>query len=115
MHSHAHACMHMCRYVVSTDKDRKVRVSLMPPNPMAGSVEIQSYCLGHRHFVTSSAFVVQGGASAGATMVVTGVWWGYWFVGECWGCCVVRVGDGVAGGLPGTPPHCDQLRLVTGV
>ncbi|KAG1680329.1 hypothetical protein FOA52_015419 [Chlamydomonas sp. UWO 241] len=44
------------RYIVSTDKERKVRVSILPENPMLGSVEIQSYCLGHTYFVSTCAW-----------------------------------------------------------
>ena len=61
------------RFVVTTDKDRKARVSVLPAAMQHGSVEIQSYCLGHRHFVSTSTFVVQGGlASGGPAMLVTG-------------------------------------------
>ena len=37
------------RFVVSTDKDHKVRVSVLPPAPEAqGSFEIHQLCMGHR-------------------------------------------------------------------
>lgn len=48
------------KFVVTTDREKKARVSIMPPNPLAGAHEIQSYCLGHTDFLTCSAFVSQG-------------------------------------------------------
>ncbi len=54
------------RFVVTTDRDAKARVSVLPPNPMAGAHDIQSYCLAHSGFVTCSAFVAQGGKVRGA-------------------------------------------------
>ena len=47
------------KFVVSTDRDKKARVSLLPAEPLAGAHEIQSYCLGHTNFPTCSAFVAQ--------------------------------------------------------
>ncbi|BDA46966.1 probable tRNA (guanine-N(7)-)-methyltransferase non-catalytic subunit at N-terminal half [Coccomyxa sp. Obi] len=45
------------KYLVSTDRDSKVRVSMLPKEPLQGAHEIQSYCLGHTSFVTACAFV----------------------------------------------------------
>ena len=40
-------------------RDQRVRVSLMPADPMAGAHEIQSYCFGHSAFVACCAFAQQ--------------------------------------------------------
>eukprot|EP00249_Psilotum_nudum_P019159 c27120_g1_i2 orf=1106-1756(-) len=34
-------------YLVSSDRDFKIRVSLFPQNPILGAHEIQNFCLGH--------------------------------------------------------------------
>eukprot|EP00798_Chlamydomonas_sp_ICE-L_P016483 gene16483-22705_t len=59
------------KFIVTTDKDKKVRVSIMPPKPMLGSVEIQTYCLGHTQYVTTSAFINQTSSEAKSTLLVT--------------------------------------------
>ena len=46
-----------CSYVVSTDKDAKVRVSILPAQPLKGAYEIQSYCMGHTAFVTQAVWL----------------------------------------------------------
>jgi len=43
--------------LATTDRDAKVRVSVMPKEPMKGGHNIQSYCFGHTKFVTCSAFI----------------------------------------------------------
>lgn len=51
------------RLLGSTDRDAKLRVSVMPATGAAatrGAPEIQSYCLGHTDFVSCSAFVQCG-------------------------------------------------------
>eukprot|EP00884_Botryococcus_braunii_P023030 jgi/Botrbrau1/9410/Bobra.0252s0035.1 len=45
------------RYIVSTDRDNKVRVSILPMDPMQGCAEIEDFCLGHTAFVTCCAFL----------------------------------------------------------
>eukprot|EP00891_Asterochloris_glomerata_P002184 jgi/Astpho2/2184/fgenesh1_pg.00040_%23_33_t len=45
------------RFVATTDKDRKVRVSCLPTDSQQGAHEVQSVCLGHLRFVTCSAFM----------------------------------------------------------
>lgn len=45
------------RLLASADRDNKVRVSVLPRQPLQGAHEIQSYCLGHTSFVTCAAFV----------------------------------------------------------
>ncbi|XP_075482702.1 uncharacterized protein LOC142522967 [Primulina tabacum] len=45
------------RYIVSADRDFKIRVTLFPKNPLNGAHEIQSFCLGHTEFVSCLAFV----------------------------------------------------------
>lgn len=45
---------------MSTDRDNKVRVSILPPHGhrMGGAHEVQAFCLGHNNFVTSAAAVL---------------------------------------------------------
>ncbi|KAL3849820.1 hypothetical protein ACJIZ3_011702 [Penstemon smallii] len=45
------------RYIVSADRDFKIRVTLFPKNPVNGAHEIHSFCLGHTEFVSCLAFV----------------------------------------------------------
>ncbi|KAL3699281.1 hypothetical protein R1sor_017303 [Riccia sorocarpa] len=45
------------KYIVTSDRDFKIRVSVFPADPLKGAPEIWSYCLGHTSFVTCTAFV----------------------------------------------------------
>ncbi|KAL3849878.1 hypothetical protein ACJIZ3_011760 [Penstemon smallii] len=45
------------RYIVSADRDFKIRVTLFPKKPENGAHEIHSFCLGHTEFVSCLAFV----------------------------------------------------------
>lgn len=45
------------RFIVSADRDFKIRVSVFPRNPVKGVHEIQSFCLGHSEFVSCLTFV----------------------------------------------------------
>ncbi|KAL5712570.1 hypothetical protein ACHQM5_014731 [Ranunculus cassubicifolius] len=45
------------RFIVSADRDFKIRVTLFPQKPFSGAHEIQSFCLGHTEFVTCLTFV----------------------------------------------------------
>ncbi|XP_062085607.1 uncharacterized protein LOC133791703 [Humulus lupulus] len=45
------------KYVVSADRDFKIRVTVLPKKPLDGAHEIQSFCLGHTEFVSCLAFV----------------------------------------------------------
>ncbi|CAN8311075.1 unnamed protein product [Cochlearia groenlandica] len=45
------------RYILSADRDFKIRVSVFPKKPLEGAHEIQSFCLGHSEFITCTAFV----------------------------------------------------------
>ncbi|KAF5830070.1 hypothetical protein DUNSADRAFT_15070 [Dunaliella salina] len=58
------------RFVVTTDKDGRVRVSMLPAAPLKGSYEIQTYCLGHDSFVATSTFV--NGPEQQGPLLVTG-------------------------------------------
>lgn len=49
------------RYIVTTDRDFKIRVSVFPKNPLKGAHEIQGFCLGHTSFVSCVAFVGEDG------------------------------------------------------
>lgn len=53
------------RLLATADRDNKVRVSLLPADPIKGAHEIHSYCLGHVAFVTSVAFVRGDDAATG--------------------------------------------------
>ncbi|CAI0400781.1 unnamed protein product [Linum tenue] len=44
-------------FIVSADRDFKIRVSVFPKKPLEGAHEIQSFCLGHTQFVSSLAFI----------------------------------------------------------
>ncbi|KAF8111562.1 hypothetical protein N665_0074s0090 [Sinapis alba] len=45
------------RYILSADRDFKIRLTVFPEKPLQGAHEIQSFCLGHTEFVTCIAFV----------------------------------------------------------
>ncbi|KAF5462663.1 hypothetical protein F2P56_018651 [Juglans regia] len=45
------------RFIVSADRDFKIRVTVFPKKPLDGAHEIQSFCLGHTEFVSCLAFV----------------------------------------------------------
>jgi tRNA (guanine-N(7)-)-methyltransferase subunit TRM82 len=45
--------------LASTDRDGKVRVSVLPENPLLGAHEIQSFAFGHTDFVSCAVFVGQ--------------------------------------------------------
>ncbi|TVU45059.1 hypothetical protein EJB05_04529 [Eragrostis curvula] len=52
------------RFIATADRDSKIRVTLFPKNPLKGAHEIQSFCLGHTHFVSCIAFThISGGQS----------------------------------------------------
>jgi len=57
--------------VATTDRDSKVRVSVMPEDPMQGAHEIKSYCFGHTNFASCSAFV-SGADGSETEMLLTG-------------------------------------------
>ncbi|KAI7747579.1 hypothetical protein M8C21_004149 [Ambrosia artemisiifolia] len=45
------------RFIITADRDFKIRVTVFPKKPLNGAHEIQSYCLGHTEFVSCLAFV----------------------------------------------------------
>ncbi|XP_047326996.1 tRNA (guanine-N(7)-)-methyltransferase non-catalytic subunit wdr4 [Impatiens glandulifera] len=45
------------RFIISADRDSKIRVTVFPKNPLKGANEIQSYCLGHTQFVSCLSFI----------------------------------------------------------
>ena len=45
------------KYIATADRDNKVRVTAMPPEPLKGAYDIQSFCLGHTNYVTCVAWV----------------------------------------------------------
>ncbi|XP_047152165.1 tRNA (guanine-N(7)-)-methyltransferase non-catalytic subunit wdr4 [Vigna umbellata] len=45
------------RFILSADRDFKIRVTCFPKNPLNGAHQIQSFCLGHTEFVSCLAFV----------------------------------------------------------
>ncbi|CAM8895052.1 unnamed protein product [Rhodiola kirilowii] len=44
-------------FILSSDRDFKIRVSVFPEKPLDGAHEIQSFCLGHTEFVSCITFV----------------------------------------------------------
>ena len=46
--------------LATTDRDAKIRISVIPTDPMAGAHEIQSFCFGHADFVNCCAFLKNG-------------------------------------------------------
>lgn len=66
-------CISLSKYhkpevFATSDRDGRVRISILPDNPMEGAHEIQSYCFGHTKFVSSAAFI----ESNGIEIIVTG-------------------------------------------
>ena len=53
------ALSHDGKLLATTDRDAKVRVSIMPSNPLNGAHEIQSFGFGHTDFVSCATFVRQ--------------------------------------------------------
>ncbi|XP_051141925.1 uncharacterized protein LOC127258904 isoform X2 [Andrographis paniculata] len=45
------------RYIVTADRDFKIRVTQFPAKPLDGAHEIQSFCLGHTEFVSCIVFL----------------------------------------------------------
>lgn len=45
------------RFIVSADRDFKIRVTVFPRHPLEGAHEIQSFCLGHTEFVSCLSFI----------------------------------------------------------
>lgn len=45
-------------FIVTADRDFKIRVTVFPKKPLDGAHEIQSFCLGHTEFVSCLAFLV---------------------------------------------------------
>ncbi|KAL9243068.1 hypothetical protein vseg_017000 [Gypsophila vaccaria] len=45
------------QFIVSADRDFKIRASVFPKKPLNGVHDIQSFCLGHSEFVTCLTFV----------------------------------------------------------
>jgi tRNA (guanine-N(7)-)-methyltransferase subunit TRM82 len=51
--------------LVTTDRDAKVRVSVLPADPLGGSYQIQAYCMGHREFAGCAVAVPAPGGGDG--------------------------------------------------
>ncbi|XP_047315960.1 tRNA (guanine-N(7)-)-methyltransferase non-catalytic subunit wdr4-like [Impatiens glandulifera] len=45
------------RFIISADRDFKIRVTLFPKFPSDGANEIQSFCLGHTQYVSCLSFI----------------------------------------------------------
>ncbi|CAK9268717.1 unnamed protein product [Sphagnum jensenii] len=58
------------KYIVTSDRDFKIRVTKFPENPLTGAHDIHTYCLGHTNFVACVAFIgfqgllISGGGDA---------------------------------------------------
>jgi WD40 repeat protein len=78
IHQCMHLSLHLFRFVVSTDKDGKVRVSILPAPEIIlhGAYQIQSFCVGHLNYATSAAFSTPPagaqGSEPGRPLLVTG-------------------------------------------
>lgn len=57
------------RFIVTADRDFKIRVSVFPKNPLQGAHAIEGFCLGHTSFVSCIAFV---GEDAATQLLVSG-------------------------------------------
>ncbi|XVF21745.1 hypothetical protein REPUB_Repub12eG0116600 [Reevesia pubescens] len=53
------------RFIISADRDFKIRVTVFPKKPLDGAHEIQSFSLGHTEFVSCLAFVCTPDCSQG--------------------------------------------------
>ncbi|XVF32550.1 hypothetical protein REPUB_Repub17cG0092000 [Reevesia pubescens] len=53
------------RFIISVDRDFKIRVTVFPKMPLDGAHEIQSFCLGHTEFVSCLAFICTPDCSQG--------------------------------------------------
>ncbi|KAF3494020.1 hypothetical protein DY000_02051784 [Brassica cretica] len=60
------------RYILSADRDFKIRVTVFPKKPLQGAHEIQSFCLGHTEFVTCITFVQNSELTQGYLMSGSG-------------------------------------------
>lgn len=56
-------------WLASCDREGKVRVTVIPSDPMQGAHEIVSFCLGHEKFVSACAFVVP---ESGKELILSG-------------------------------------------
>ncbi|XP_009412344.2 tRNA (guanine-N(7)-)-methyltransferase non-catalytic subunit TRM82 [Musa acuminata AAA Group] len=53
------------RFIASADRDFKIRITVFPKLPLKGAHEIQSFCLGHKDFVSCFAFACPPGCAHG--------------------------------------------------
>ncbi|URD75477.1 WD domain, G-beta repeat [Musa troglodytarum] len=44
------------RFIASSDRDFKIRITAFPKRPLKGALEIQSFCLGHKDYVSCLSF-----------------------------------------------------------
>ncbi len=56
-------------WLASCDREGKVRVTVIPPDPMQGAHEIVSFCLGHEKFVSACAFIL---SKSGNELMISG-------------------------------------------
>ncbi|KAJ7541827.1 hypothetical protein O6H91_10G078700 [Diphasiastrum complanatum] len=62
-------CSPEMKFVISSDRDFKIRVSDFPKEPTLGAHEIHTFCLGHTNFVSCVAFL---GKDEGKALLVSG-------------------------------------------
>ncbi|XP_026419276.1 tRNA (guanine-N(7)-)-methyltransferase non-catalytic subunit WDR4-like [Papaver somniferum] len=79
------------RFIISADRDFKIRVTVFPEKPLSGAHEIQSFCLGHTEFVSCVAVVASPEVPEGFLLSGSGD-------------CTVRLWDITSGALLDT---CD--------
>ncbi|XP_022758260.1 tRNA (guanine-N(7)-)-methyltransferase non-catalytic subunit wdr4 isoform X2 [Durio zibethinus] len=53
------------QFIISADRDFKIRVTVFPKKPLDGAHEIESFCLGHTEFVSCLAFICSPDCSQG--------------------------------------------------
>ncbi|URE35523.1 WD domain, G-beta repeat [Musa troglodytarum] len=53
------------RFIASANRDFKIRITVFPKQPLKGAHEIQSFCLGHKDFVSCFAFACPPGCAHG--------------------------------------------------
>ncbi|CAL9750424.1 unnamed protein product [Musa acuminata subsp. burmannicoides] len=53
------------RFIASSDRDFKIRITAFPKRPLKGALEIQSFCLGHKDYVSGLSFACPSGYDHG--------------------------------------------------
>ncbi|GER29750.1 tRNA (guanine-N(7)-)-methyltransferasenon-catalytic subunit [Striga asiatica] len=62
------------QYIVTADRDFKIRVTVFPKEPLNGAHEIQSFCLGHTEYISCITFVRLWDYTSGSLIDTCDVW-----------------------------------------